>query len=137
MTKPKDPPGYPGSEAVNKAFVDNMRRIRLEKGLSVEQADALVAEAMRRDAPSNTPRAIALVVRELREKRKMSRWALSRASGLSVCFVVQVERGRANPSLADVARFSLGLECDIVDFVQRIQAVKQRLDTDRILQKGD
>jgi uncharacterized protein YoaH (UPF0181 family) len=108
----------------------------LRKGFSVDQADALVAEAMRRDAPSNTPRAIALVVRELREKRNMFRWALSRASGLSVWFVVQVESGKANPSLADVARLSLGLECDIVDFVQ-LQAVKRRLDTDRILQKGD
>jgi hypothetical protein len=48
MRKPKDPPGYPGDEAINKAFVDNVRRIRLEKGLSVEQADALLAEAMRR-----------------------------------------------------------------------------------------
>jgi hypothetical protein len=27
----------------------------------------------------------------------MSRWALSGASGLSVCFVVQVERSKANP----------------------------------------
>jgi hypothetical protein len=84
MAKPKDPPGYPGDEAFDKTFVDNVRRIRLEKRLSVDQADVLVAEAMRRDAPSNTPRAIALVVRELREKRNMSRWALSRASGLSV-----------------------------------------------------
>jgi DNA-binding XRE family transcriptional regulator len=98
MGKQKEPPGYPGDEAVSKAFIENVRRIRIAKGLSVEQGDALVAAAVRMDTLSNPPRAIGLVVRELRETRQMSHSALSRASGVSVRFVVQVEHGKADPS---------------------------------------
>jgi DNA-binding XRE family transcriptional regulator len=127
MGKQKDPPGYPGDEAVNKAFVENVRRIRIAKGLSIEQADALVAAAVRMDTLSNTPRAIGLVVRELRETRQMSRSALSHASGLSVRLVVQVEHGKADPSLTDAARLSIGLQISIAELVERVCAVKQRL----------
>lgn len=130
----KDPPGYPGDEAINKAFVENLRRVRIEKGLSLEQADALVAEAIQKDTPSNTPRAIGIVVRELREKRNITRCALARASGLSVRLVVLIERGKGNPTLAEVARLSLGLECDITEVVQRIYATKRRLDIERLSQ---
>jgi len=132
MRNQKDPPGYPGDEAINKAFVENLRRIRIAKGLSLEQADALVAEAIRKDTPSNTPRAIGVVVRELREKRNMTRCALARASGLSVRLVVLIERGKANPTLAEVARLSLCLECDLTEVVQRIYAMKRKLDIERL-----
>ena len=132
MRSRKDPPGYPGDAAINKAFVENLRRIRIAKGLSLEQADALVGEAIRKDTPSNTARAIGIVVRELREKRNMTRCALARASGLSVRLVVLIERGKANPTLTEVARLSLGLECDLTEFVQRIYAMKRRLDIERL-----
>jgi transcriptional regulator with XRE-family HTH domain len=123
----KDPPGYPGDEAIHKAFVENLRLIRIAKGLSIEQADALVAEAIRKDSPSNTPRAIGII----REKRGMTRCALGRAAGLSVRLIVRIERGRANPTLAEVARLSLGLECDITELVQRVYATKRKLDIER------
>jgi uncharacterized protein YoaH (UPF0181 family) len=127
--KPKDPPGYPGDEAINEAIVKNVRRIRIAKRLSIEQADAFVAAAIRKDTPSNTPRAIGLVVQELREKRQMSRRALSRASGLSLCFIVRLERWKADPLITDVARLSLGLGYPITDLVERVPVVKQRLDS--------
>jgi transcriptional regulator with XRE-family HTH domain len=57
----------------------------------------------------------------------MSRSALSHASGLSVRLVVQVERGKADPSLTDVARLSIGLQYSIAELVERVCAVKQRL----------
>jgi hypothetical protein len=41
----KDPPDYPGDEAILKAFGEAIRDIRLEKGLSLEEADALFQEA--------------------------------------------------------------------------------------------
>jgi len=40
MKRRKDPPGYPGDEAVLKALGDALRDIRIEKGMSLEQADA-------------------------------------------------------------------------------------------------
>jgi len=135
MRSRRDPPGYPGDEAINKAFVENVRRIRIAKGLSLEQADALVAEAIRKDTPSNTPRAIGIVVRELRETQNMNRCALARSSGLSVRLVVLIERGKANPTLTEVARLSLGLECDLTEFVRRIYAMKRRLDIERLARK--
>jgi len=135
MSDRNDPPGYPGDEAINQAFVEKLRRIRIAKGLSIEQADALLAEAIRKDTPSNAPRAIGIVLRELREKRGMRRCALARASGLSVRLIILIERGKADPTLADMARLSLALACDITDFVQQIYAVKSRLDAERISRK--
>jgi hypothetical protein len=40
MTKRKDPPGYPGDEAVKKQFGEALRKLRLEKSLSLEEVDA-------------------------------------------------------------------------------------------------
>jgi len=126
--KLKDPSGYPGDEAINEAFVETVRSLRIAKGLSIDEADALVATAMRRETPHNTMRAFGLVVRELREKRRMSRCALGRASGLSVRLIVFIERGKADPSLTDVARLSIGLQCSITELLERAYAVKQCLD---------
>jgi hypothetical protein len=35
----KDPPGYPGDDAIKKAFGEAVRQIREEKGLSLEEAE--------------------------------------------------------------------------------------------------
>ena len=49
MKKKNDPPDYPGDEAVNKAFGEALREIRLAKGLSLEEVDALLQKAVRED----------------------------------------------------------------------------------------
>jgi hypothetical protein len=77
--KKKDPPGYPGDEAVKKAVGEALREIRLEKDLSLEEAEAIFQKANQDDPQSMTPRALGIVVRRLREKQKMSRAQLSRA----------------------------------------------------------
>ena len=128
MLKRKDPRGYPGDDAINEAFAKTVRSIRIAKGLSIEEADALVATVIRRETPHNTMRALGLVVRQLREKQGMFRWALGRASGLSVRLLVQIELGKADPALTEVARLSLELRCCITEVIERICAVKQRLD---------
>jgi DNA-binding XRE family transcriptional regulator len=128
MLKRKDPVGYPGDEAIRRAFAETVRSIRIEKGLSIEEADALLATAMRSETPRNTMRALGLVVRELREKQRMSRWALGRASGLSVRLLVQIELGKADPAITDVVRLSIGLRHCITEVMERIYSVKQRLD---------
>ena len=90
MTAHKEPPDYPGDDPVNKGFVNAVRRIRIAK--EHRAANAPFAEAIRRVAPSTTPRAIGVVVRELREKCSV----LSPASELPVRLITQVERGKAN-----------------------------------------
>jgi len=42
MVKKNEPPGYPGDEAVKKAFGEALRELRLQKGPSLEEADALL-----------------------------------------------------------------------------------------------
>jgi hypothetical protein len=96
--KKKDPPGYPGDEAVTKAVDEALRGLFREKGLSLEEAYATFRRANQKDPQSTVPRALGIVVRRLRVERKMSGAQLSRASGLSVRFIRTVERGRAQAS---------------------------------------
>ena len=128
MKKRKDPPGYPGDEAILKAFGDALRDVRIEKGLSLEQADAVFQEAVKKDLYPRLPRALGIVVRELREKLNMSRLQLSDASGLSVRFLSSLERGKAaNASLTQIVRISFGLDCPITDLVDKVVAVEEKL----------
>lgn len=128
MKKRKDPPGYPGDEAILKAFGDALRDVRIEKGLSLEQADAAFQESLKQDLYPRLPRALGIVVRRLREKQKMSRVQLSDASGLSVRFLSSLERGKAaNASLTQIVRISFGLNCPITDLVNEVVAVEEKL----------
>jgi ribosome-binding protein aMBF1 (putative translation factor) len=128
MKKRKDPPGYPGDDAILKAVGDALREVRIEKGLSLEQADAAFQEAMKKDLYPRLPRALGIVVRQLREKQNMSRSQLSDASGLSVRFLSSLERGKAaNASLTQIVRVSFGLNCPITDLVNEIVAVEENL----------
>ena len=128
MKKRKDPPGYPGDEAILKAFGDALRDVRIEKGLSLEQADAVFQEALKRDLYPRLPRALGIVVRELREKQNMSRQQLCAASGLSVRFLSSLERGQAsNATLTQIVRISFGLNYPITDLVTEVEAVEKRL----------
>ena len=126
--KKKDPPGYPGDEAVKKAVGDALHEIRLEKGLSLEEANALFQNTNQENPQSMVPRALGIVVRQLREKQKMSRAQLSRASGLSVRFIGIVERGRAdNATITDVVRISFALNHPITDLVSQVDEVSEKL----------
>ena len=51
MKKRNDPAGYPGDDAILKAFGNALREVRIEKGLSLEQADAAFQEAMKKRSP--------------------------------------------------------------------------------------
>ena len=127
--KKKDPPGYPGDEAVTKAMDEALRKLFGEKGLSLQEAYAAIRKANQKDLRSMVPRALGIVVRQLREKKRMSRAQLSRASGLSVRFIGIVERGKGqNVSITDVARMSFGLNCPITDFVTQIDELAKKLE---------
>ena len=128
MKKRKDPPGYPGDEAILKAFGDALRDVRIEKGLSLEQADAAFQESLKQDLYPRLPRALGIVVRRLREQQNMSRMQLSDASGLPVRFLSALERGKAaNASLTQIVRISFGLSCPIVDLVNEVVAMEKKL----------
>jgi ribosome-binding protein aMBF1 (putative translation factor) len=128
MKKRKDPPGYPGDEAILKAVGDALRNVRIEKGLSLEQADAAFQESLKQDLYPRLPRALGIVVRRLREKQNMSRMQLSDASGLSARFLSTLERGKAtNASLTQIVRISFGLNCPIIDLVNEVVAMEEKL----------
>jgi len=128
MKKRKDPPGYPGDEAILKAVGDALRNVRIEKGLSLEQADAAFQESLKQDLYPRLPRALGIVVRRLREKQNMSRMQLSDASGLSARFLSSLERGKsANASLTQIVRISFGLNCPIIDLVNEVVAMEEKL----------
>jgi DNA-binding Xre family transcriptional regulator len=128
MKKRKDPPGYPGDDAVLKALGDALRDVRIEKGLSLEEADAAFQDAMKKDLYPRLPRALGIVVRQLREKQNMSRAQLSDASGLSARFLSSLERGRAsNATITQIVRLSFGLNCPVTDLVNEVVAMEEKL----------
>jgi DNA-binding Xre family transcriptional regulator len=128
MKRRKDPPGYPGDEAVLKALGDALRDVRIEKGMSLEQADAAFNEALTQDLYPRLPRALGIVVRRLREKQNMSRVQLGDASGLPVHFLSMLERGKAtNATVTQIVRLSFGLNCPITDLITEVVAMEEQL----------
>lgn len=126
--KRKDPPDYPGDEAILKAFGEGLRAIRLARGLSEEEVEALAHEATRTHKTPQLPRALGLVVRQLREQSKLSRLDLSHASGLTVRFLTALERGKvANASLTQIVRICTGLKHPIPDFVEQVETLEKKL----------
>lgn len=128
MSKKKEPPDYPGDEAVKKKFGEVMRELRVEKGLSIEEVDAFIDERMQEDSHPLLPCALALVTRELRERKKMSRMHLSEVSGFPLRLINQIERAKAhNLTLTQAVRIAMALEHDVSDFVEQVFKVEERL----------
>ncbi len=90
--------------------------------------NAVLQEVMRNDAHELLPRALGIVVRQLREKQKLSRMQLSRASGLTVRFISSLERGKAhNATLTDIVRIFMGLNHPVTKFVELVADWEQKL----------
>ena len=122
----KDPPGYPGDDAIKKAFGEAVRQIREEKGLSIEEAEALVNQSMGKVDLSRAARALGIVVRRLREEQKLSRAQLSSASGLTLRLIIKLERGKAHDaSLTDIVRICYALNIAPIDFVSQVEEATQ------------
>jgi DNA-binding Xre family transcriptional regulator len=128
MKKRKDLPGYPGDDAIKKAFGETLRALRQERGLSIDEADALLEEAMRTEAHPLLPRALGIVVRQLREREEMSRKQLSDASGLSSRFITNLERGKVNdPTLTQIVRLAMALNQQVADLVEQVEHKEKEL----------
>lgn len=129
--KKKDPPGYPGDEVIRKALGETLRELRIERGLSVEEFDAMLKAEMSKHSHPFLSRALGIVVRQLREQQKMSRAQLSAASGLSVRFISNLERGKAhNATLTDIERISRGLKHPVIDLVDKVEELDKMLQSD-------
>ena len=121
----KDPPGYPGDEAIKKAFGEALRKLHLERGLSIEEAEAILKAGI--DYP-RLPRALGIVVRRLREQQRMSRAQLSAESGLPLLFIINAERGKAqDATLTDIVRLSFGLNLPADEFVVQVEEQLRKL----------
>jgi transcriptional regulator with XRE-family HTH domain len=111
-----------------KAFGETLRKVRLEKGLSLEQADAILQAEIEKDTHWLLSRALGIVVRRLREQQKMSRAQLSSASGLPVRLIINLERGKEHyATMTDIARISLGLNHPVTDLVDQVEALEKEL----------
>jgi transcriptional regulator with XRE-family HTH domain len=62
---------------------------------------------------------IVRLLREERERKGLSKYALAESSGLSEQMIGYVERGQRNPSLETVVRIAAGLEIDLGDIIKR------------------
>ena len=131
MAKRNEPPGYPGDEAVKKAFGEALRELRLQKGLSLEQADALLEEASQQNPYPRLYRALGIVVRQLREKQKMSRIELSNLSGLEKRFITALERGQVtSATLTQIVRLAMSFEYSVADFVEEVLKKERELTSE-------
>src|SRR5437588_8597475 len=128
MKRRKDPPGYPGDDEVLKAFGESLRDVRIGKGLSLDETDAAFQEAQGKNFHPRLPRALGIIVRQLREEQRMSREQLSEASGLSVRFLTTLERGKCQgATLTEMVRIALGLHHPLTDLLTRIVAKEKEL----------
>jgi DNA-binding Xre family transcriptional regulator len=130
MSKMKDPPGYPGDEAILKGLGETVRNLRLKQGLSIERVNALVDEGIRQNAHPFLPRALAIVVRQLREDRNMSRAQLSNASGLPLNLINRLERGRARRvTMTQIFRLAFAMNHGVGDFVEKVEDCEKQLQS--------
>ena len=130
MSKKKDPPGYPGDEAVMKAFGEGLQKLRIEKGLSMEQVDAVLDEAAQQDSHPFLPRALGLVIRQLREERNISRAQLSDVAGVSLRLLNRLERGKVREvPLTQIVRLAFAMNYPITDLVERVTKLNQQLQS--------
>ena len=116
MIHQNDPSGYPGDEAVRKAFGQALKNARLECGLTIEQAEVLLNEALSPNANHNRTmrfgRTLGIVVRRIRESKGMTRIQLAGNSGLPLRFIISVERGKvaSGGDLCQLVRLACGLK---------------------------
>ena len=128
MSKKKDPPGYPGDEAFKKKLGEVLGELRVQKGLSIDEMNAFIDACTEEDVHPLLPRALALVARQLRESKKMSRVELSEASGVPLALINKIERAKAhNATVTQVARIAVALGHSAGEFLDQVFELADRL----------
>jgi hypothetical protein len=133
MIPQKEPSGYPGDEAVRKAFGQALKKARLECGLTIEQAEVLLSEALSPNTNHNRTvrfgRTLGIVVRRIRESKGMTRIQLAGNSGLPLRFIISIERGKmaSGGDLCQLVRLACGLKYPVGRFFDELTDLNEEL----------
>jgi len=133
MIPQKDPPGYPGDETIRKGFGQCLKKARLECGLTIEQAEVLLREALTPNANHNRTvrfgRTLGIVVRKIRESKGMTRIQLAGNSGLPLRFIILVERGKVTSGgdVCQLVRLAYGLKYPVGKFFDELTDLNEDL----------
>jgi hypothetical protein len=133
MNPLKDPIGYPGDEAVRKAFGQTVNSARLELGLTTNQAEILLREALSpvetHDKCGHIGRALGILVRRIRERQGMTRVQLAGGSGLPLRFLILAERGKVTSGgdLCQLVRLAYGLQYPVDRFFRALTDLSEEL----------
>jgi len=119
---------YPGDEVIYKAIGEALRELRLETGMSIEQAERAFREVAAKADYRAMYRALGLAVKEERERQSMSRDQLSRLIGLPRRDLILLERGqlRRLPA-AYLFRISYALKISPAVLVSRFEAIQENI----------
>jgi len=64
---------------------------------------------------------IICLLRQERERRKLSKYFIAQESGLSPQMIAYVENGERNPTLETVLRIAAALKVDLAEIIKRAQ----------------
>ena len=68
-------------------------------------------------------------IRELREERKMTQYALANQSGVSPTYVYQLERGEKSPTIEYLEHICWGLDITLADFFKADEKKNDKLSS--------
>lgn len=123
---------YPGDEVIYKAIGETLRELRLQSGMSIEQAEKAFREAIAKADYKGVYRALGLALKEERERQGISRRELSRLSELSVREVTLLERGQLKRiPAAYFFRISDALKISPAVLARRFEAIQENIARSR------
>ena len=123
-----DPFQYPGDDVLSRAVGEALKRVRLEAGLSIEEAEERLRVVMERLDYKRISRALGLAIKEAREKRQISRQDLGRNAGLSLRRLIGIERGFAGElPVTDFFRISFALRMRPDELAERFEEIEKNM----------
>jgi transcriptional regulator with XRE-family HTH domain len=119
---------YPGDEVVYRALGETLKALRVERGMSLEQVEGALREALASADPKATHRALGSTIKEAREDRKISRQELSREVGLSLKELISLERAHLERvPAAYFFRISYALKIKPAILARRFEAIQENI----------
>lgn len=124
--KPKDPPGYPGNEAVDRTFNRGLEQVCKEKGMSRDDLER------RRLTPVYDPRwarrALALRLRAIRKARGLTRLQVARIANVPPRLLTAAERGEdSRIGAGELMRLCLALKYNFLKFLDEVDHLRKEL----------
>jgi ribosome-binding protein aMBF1 (putative translation factor) len=101
---------YPGDEVVLKALGATVQKLRLDAGLSLEEASKRADAAEKVMDKDLIRRSVGLAIRNARLRAGMDRHTLSKKSGVPLKTLIQVERHQTNVGFIEFVRISFALK---------------------------